>query len=86
MAAASMLGFATSATAQDAWPAKPIHFISPYPPGGGTDTLARFIAQRLNQAWGQPVVVENRPGGNTVIGTQIVAKAAPDCRITEVFG
>ncbi|MFG5410130.1 tripartite tricarboxylate transporter substrate binding protein [Piscinibacter sakaiensis] len=50
----------------------------PYPPGGFNDTLARTVAARLQTVWGQPVTVENKPGGGTVIGTDAVAKAAPD--------
>src|SRR5690349_17453931 len=64
------------ATAQ--YPTKPVRLIVPFPPGGGTDLLARAIAERAAAEWGQPVVVDNRPGGGTVIGTEIVAKAAPD--------
>jgi tripartite-type tricarboxylate transporter receptor subunit TctC len=65
------------ATAQN-YPAAPIRFIVPFPPGGGTDILARIIGQKLNEAWGQPVVVENRGGANGTIGAAAVAKAAPD--------
>lgn len=66
------------AAAQASYPAKPIRFITPYSPGGGTDAVARFIGQRLAKTWGQPVVVENRPGGNTIIATETLVKAAPD--------
>ncbi len=52
--------------------------VVPYPPGGNTDVFARLIAQRLTQAWGQQVVVDNRAGGNTLIGTEMVARAIPD--------
>ena len=62
--------------AQD-YPAKPIRFIIPLAPGGGGDILARSIAQKLNEKWGQPVIVDNRPGGG-VIGTEVVAKAPAD--------
>ncbi|NDH79524.1 MAG: tripartite tricarboxylate transporter substrate binding protein, partial [Burkholderiaceae bacterium] len=62
-----------------AWPGgKPIRLISPFPPGGTTDQLARLVAQPLSQALGTQVLVENRPGGNGSIGTQAAAKAAPD--------
>jgi tripartite-type tricarboxylate transporter receptor subunit TctC len=61
-----------------AWPDHPVRIVVPYPPGAFNDTLARTLAQKLSAAWGQPVVVENRPGGGTTIGTSIVAKAAPD--------
>lgn len=69
---------AGSAAAQQAYPNRPIRFIVPYPPGGGADPVARIVAQKLVEAWGQPVIVDNRPGGNTVIGNDAVAKAAPD--------
>jgi tripartite-type tricarboxylate transporter receptor subunit TctC len=68
---------AGSAFAQ-AWPAKPVRVIVPYPPGGGAEAAARFLANHLTQAFGQPFVIDNRPGGNTVIGTEAAAKAAPD--------
>ena len=76
--AALLLGIAGSGSAQPAYPAKPIRFISPYAPGGATDVIARLVGQKLSEAWGVPVVVENRAGGNTVIGTEFVAKSAPD--------
>ncbi len=61
-----------------AYPSKQIHLVVPFPPGASNDIMARIAAQRMSQAWGQPVVVENRPGANTIIGAEIVAKAAPD--------
>jgi tripartite-type tricarboxylate transporter receptor subunit TctC len=72
------LGFANAALAQPAYPTKPIRFIVPYPPGGSTDPMARFAAARLSERWGQSIVVDNRPGGNTIIGTEAVAKAPKD--------
>ena len=69
---------AGSALAQPAYPSKPIHFIVPFPPGGSTDPLARLAGQKLVESWGQQVIVENRAGGNTVIGTEAAARAAPD--------
>lgn len=64
--------------AQQTYPARAIRFIVPYPPGGSTDPMARLVANKLAERWGQSVVVDNRPGGSTIIGTEVVAKAAPD--------
>src|SRR5690348_4991706 len=61
-----------------AWPDRPIRWIVPYPAGGGTDVVARAVADQLSQSFRQPVVVDNRAGGNTIIGTGAVAQAAPD--------
>ena len=71
------LGSSAVASAQT-YPSKPIHLVVPISPGGITDTLARALAQRLTEASGQPVVVENQPAGAGQIGTDFVAKAAPD--------
>ena len=60
------------------WPTKPVRIIVAYPPGGATDTQARIIGKHLSEKWKQPVIIENKPGGNTVIATDPVAKAAPD--------
>jgi tripartite-type tricarboxylate transporter receptor subunit TctC len=65
------------ASAQD-YPNRPIRIIVPYPAGGTTDILSRMIGDKLSQSWGQPVVVDNRPGGNSIIATNAVAKAAAD--------
>ena len=60
------------------WPAKPVRIVVAYPPGGGIDVMARQIAERLTAGWGQPVVVENKPGANTIVAADSVAKSAPD--------
>lgn len=69
---------APSALAQAAYPSKPIRFIAPFPPGGATDTLCRLLAQKLGDALGQPVTVENRPGASGNIGHELAMKAPPD--------
>src|SRR5436190_17471738 len=66
-----------AATAQ-AWPAKPVRIVVAYPAGGAIDGMARQLAERLGAAWGQPVVVENKPGANTIVAADAVAKSAPD--------
>ncbi len=68
---------ASSALAQ-AWPAKPVRMIVPYAPGGATDIMGRVVAQRLGEILGQQVLVDNRPGANTGIGAEAVAKSAAD--------
>ena len=71
------LFIAGSASAQS-WPGKPIRYIVPFPPGAFNDTLARTLAADLPKSLGQPVIVENRPGGNTLIATEMAAKSPPD--------
>ena len=61
-----------------AYPSKPVRIIISFPPGGSTDFLARILAERLQSGMQQTVIVENRPGGNSVISAEIVAKASPD--------
>jgi tripartite-type tricarboxylate transporter receptor subunit TctC len=72
-----LTGASALALAQ-AYPSKPIRVIVPYAPGGGLDTVGRPVVQKLSEAFGQPVILENRPGGGTTIGTGAVAKARPD--------
>jgi tripartite-type tricarboxylate transporter receptor subunit TctC len=81
LALAGSLPAAAQSPASDAakdYPNRAIHIVVPFPAGGPADVAARLLAQRMNEDWGQPVIVDNRPGGNTVIGAQLVAKAAPD--------
>ncbi len=73
---------AAPAQAQDdgagSFPSRPIHIIVPFPAGGPTDILCRIVGQEMTASWGQAVVIENRPGADTAIGAEIVAKADPD--------
>jgi tripartite-type tricarboxylate transporter receptor subunit TctC len=79
LAAATTVGlFAAPAFAQATYPSQPLKFIVPYPAGGATDNLARSVAQKLQESWGQNVIVENKPGAAGTIGNNLVAKAAPD--------
>jgi tripartite-type tricarboxylate transporter receptor subunit TctC len=66
------------AFSQDAYPTRPIRIIVPSAPGGTSDTSSRILAQELPKRWGKPVVVENRPGAGTIVGSEIVAKSPPD--------
>ena len=66
------------AIAAGGFPNRPIHFIVPYPPGSGTDIVARILGQKLTESWGQPVLVENRPSAGAIVGVDAIAKAAPD--------
>jgi tripartite-type tricarboxylate transporter receptor subunit TctC len=77
-AAIAALSLATGAGAQQAWPSKPIRWLVPYPPGGGTDIVARALAPKLQESLGQTIVIENRPGASEVIATDLLAKAEPD--------
>ncbi len=75
---ALLLCLAASAGAQQVYPSKPIRIISPYAPGGTTDILARLVGAKLTESWGQQVLVDTRPGGNTVIGSELMVKSPPD--------
>ncbi len=76
--AASVTALSSPAVAEAPWPNRAVRIIVPFPPGGGTDLLARLIAQHLQSRLAQPFIVENRAGGAGVLGTQEVARAAPD--------
>src|SRR5688500_14772920 len=71
-------GFAWLAPAQAQYPNKPIRFILPFPPGGGTDTMGRAIGTRLGEALGQQIIIDNRGGGGANIGAELAAKSPPD--------
>ena len=76
LGAAALL--ALPAVQAQTWPTKPIHLVVPFTPGGSSDILARAVGQKLSEAWGQPVVIDNVPGAGGSVGSDRVAKAAPD--------
>ena len=78
LACALFVGALSSAALAQSYPAKPIRLVVPLAPGGGGDLVARLIAQKITEPLGQPVIVDNRPGGSTIIGTEIVARSPPD--------
>ena len=78
LAAVALCSIAVTAFAQQDFPNRPIRYITPFAPGGSQTVLARLIGQRLTEAWGQQVVVDNRPGANTIIGTHLAVKSRPD--------
>lgn len=82
-AAALVLGATATGIAQaqpkaQPWPSRPVRLVIPFPPGGTLDTIGRLLAQKLGEQTGQPFIVENRPGGNGIIGADVVSKAVPD--------
>ncbi len=77
LCAAAALSFALPAAAQN-YPTKPVKFVVAQPPGGGTDTIGRAVAQGLSDLWGQPTIVENKPGANTIVGADYVARSPAD--------
>src|SRR5512140_3003247 len=77
LAALALLGFAVPAWA-DTYPSKPVKIIVPFGPGGFTDVVARILQKELAPALGQPIIIENRPGAGSTIGTDAVARSPPD--------
>jgi tripartite-type tricarboxylate transporter receptor subunit TctC len=76
-----LIGAWSAAAADDSakdYPSRTIRMIVPFPPGGPADTIARIVGQKMSEHWGEPVIIENRAGGNTAIGAQLVAKSPPD--------
>ena len=83
--AALTLALACPAASAQSYPSKPVRLIVPFAPGGPADFQARLIAPKLTASWGQPVVVENRAGGNTIIATELTARSEPDGHIVQVI-
>ena len=73
-----LIGRAAAQPSGQTWPNRFVRLVVPFPPGGGTDAIARVVAAKLSEIWGQQMVVENRGGGATNIGTEAVARAEPD--------
>jgi tripartite-type tricarboxylate transporter receptor subunit TctC len=80
LAVAVSAAFAVTATAAEPgrYPTKPIRMVVPFTPGGSNDLVGRVIGQKLNEAWGQPVIIDNRPGAGSTLGIEIVVRSAPD--------
>jgi tripartite-type tricarboxylate transporter receptor subunit TctC len=78
IAALAITSTAASVVAQDAYPSRPVHILVPYPAGGGVDIVARTLGDELSKHWGQPVIIENRPGAGGVIASQAIATAPKD--------
>ena len=78
LAATAMSVLSPIAAFAQAYPSKPVRLMVPFPPGGATDIIARLLGAKMQELWGQPVVIESKPGAGTVVGTEYVAKSAPD--------
>ena len=78
MAALAVFAAIEASAAEITYPTKPIRLLVPYAPGGGNDTMARAIGAKLAQAWGQQVIIDNRPGANGLVAGELAATAAPD--------
>jgi|RhiMethySRZTD1v2_1073278.scaffolds.fasta_scaffold51954_5 tripartite-type tricarboxylate transporter receptor subunit TctC len=74
----ALFALGIAAHAQQPYPSRPVRYIIPFPPGGSTDPMGRMVAAKLTERMGQQVIVDNRPGGNTVIGTSVLARSTPD--------
>ncbi|MBI3068990.1 MAG: hypothetical protein HYY79_09015 [Betaproteobacteria bacterium] len=72
------LAWPAAAAQIDRYPARPIRIVVPFTPGGSNDLVGRVVAQKLNEAWGQPAIIDNRPGAGSTIGIEIVVRATPD--------
>src|SRR6478672_12826985 len=78
LAALALVVICAGGALAQGWPNRPIRMVVPYTPGGYTDLMARLVGQKISDALVQPIVFENKPGANAIIGTDVVAKAAPD--------
>ena len=78
LASVVLASFAAGDAGAESYPTKPVHMVVPFPPGGATDVIARLVQQKLHEIWGQPIILDYKPGAGTVIGTDAVAKAEPD--------
>ncbi|MFM9882268.1 MAG: Bug family tripartite tricarboxylate transporter substrate binding protein, partial [Burkholderiales bacterium] len=75
---ALLLAICSGTALAQAWPSKPVRIVVAYPAGGGIDVMGRQLAEKLAATWGQPVIVENRPGANTIVATEAVARSPAD--------
>ena len=78
LSTAALAAFPAAFAADQSYPSKPIRWVTPYAPGGSTSALSRLVGEKLSETFGKPVIIDNRPGANTMIGAEAVAKATPD--------